>query len=229
MSGKKMALIANKNFLIYFIVTAITVCLYTSCGTDSQHSTANTSKNSIENIELSGANVDGVPLISPFKSFISEYGSPVKLRDSCSNIGLAYKQGFVFYDCLEFEQFPGIKFKKINDTIFINSIDFKNTVSTLNLSSIQLSNKTTLSDIEKIFPNSANNLNKGANMFAREKGQNWLYLTEKRMWKQRPKRNLVEIRFNEDNLAEFIYNWTPSYSEKQWNRYLEVKSELNDR
>jgi len=201
----------------------IVILLLTSCKSDNN---STRSANFCDKLDMSKANLGDIPFILSYNSLRHKIGEPSLIRDSCASTGIAYAQGYNYYNCLEFDNVPGVVFKRYGDTVFIFSIDFESVNKQVNINEKILNKFFTLDQLVKECDTLKNRINRGASLDAILNNLDYVAIRETEDNRRKRWKNKIELLFKNNKLVTLLYDWQPMYSQQEWKNYLKVKNEL---
>jgi|GEM_PF-4976220 len=174
-------------------------------------------------IETYSSKINGLPTISSTEEFY-ELNPDFEIKDSCAYMNINYKQGRFYFDCIRLLNRPGVVYRKIMDTIYLSEVDFSKSDVKLQIDSLEISAKTTVTDLEHRWPDIRSKLNVSAAFpYTSMKG---IYVLDKSLREKTSDRNVIRLIFKEDSIFKYKYTWYPEYSDDQWALYQKAKKEI---
>lgn len=167
----------------------------------------------LSKLEISKAKFNEHSIILSPKLLDKLYDKPIQILDSCATTRILPNQGDFNLLCHVYKGNWDLVYRIHENTAFLGHLVFKNGLE-IKLPKIILSEKTTINDIKKIYPNvQVNSSSNGSNKIE----DIWFYddLTINR----RPDYNYVVLIFKNDKLLHFNYDWFPEYTDLQYEKY----------
>ncbi len=172
------------------------------------------------------AKIGTISFVSDYLSLVNKLGEPSIKKDSCSSTSILFKQGYHYYDCLEFSSLPGVTFNLYKDTVFVSSINFQSIKEYVMIGNKKINHDMTIEKLVGECPNLQDRINKGASSAAFD-SLKWIYIKETEDNRRKGRKNELELRFRDEKLVILIYDWQPSYTKQQWENYLRIKKTLD--
>ncbi len=179
-------------------------------------------------ISLEKAELLNMPL-NISKNEFDKQESTYYISDSCSSTSIKYKQGQIYFDCINFKDNNGLQYRLAGDTVSLYLIDFEVFTEELSLEEISLSSSTTLDAFRNALSLHDLKLNEAAAFPYNQQGMRGIYLNDAGLHTQRPAPHYLRVWFRNDSLKGLEYNWQPAYSKQQWQEYLRLKKELYEK
>ncbi|WP_452601272.1 hypothetical protein [Pontimicrobium sp. MEBiC06410] len=167
----------------------------------------------LNKLEISKAKFNEHSIILSPKLLDKLYDKPIQIVDSCTTTRILPNQGDFNLLCHVYKENWDLVYRIHENTAFLGHLVFKNGLE-IKFPQIILSEKTTINDIKKIYPNvHVNNSRNGSNKIE----DIWFYddLTINR----RPDYNYIVLTFKNDKLLHFNYDWFPEYTDSQYEKY----------
>jgi hypothetical protein len=179
-----------------------------------------------ESLEISKAKLEGNSILLTPELLIEIKGEPSKITEGCADLGIIPRQARIVYDCWDYGENYKIGYYILGETAYLSYLNFENKNLILKTPKINLSYKTKLTDLKKLFPNSYSNRNIGAASFPRDEYE-WVYLNDDLFVTSQITPSKVELIFKKGNLSHFLYTQQPKYTSEQMEVYINWRKEIN--
>lgn len=200
---------------VFFLVLTILLIGY-SCKKDF---------NNLDTIDLTKFTLDGKKLIMSEKELLTIYGEPTSKIDSCSTQGKKKLSECWVYEGTDLK----IDFQLHSDSAFIRQVYFRlgsKTDYELKSPEITLSEKTTLNDMKKRFPNSYRVRNdKMFNARSVLKQYDIIRLKDGTSQERRVVPTEIVLQFEDGKLKKFEYFYNPRIPKEDWSEKLQERKE----
>ena len=174
-----------------------------------------------ESLEISKAKFEGYPILLTPELLIEIKGEPSIITEECASMPII-PQGQIYYDCWYYDENGQIGYQILNETAYLYYLNFDNKNLVIETPKINLSHKTKLTDLKKIFPNSYSNRNIGSGSLPRDEYE-WVYLNDDLFVDKLTPQSKVELVFKKGKLSHYIYMQEPKYTIEQVEKYLKRK------
>ncbi len=180
----------------------------------------NNSTNSKENLisdkfEISKSELNGQPILLPLESLSEIYGKPTQVVDSCATSQIVPNQGEFVLSCNLYDKKWDLVYRNYKNIAFLGHLNFPKTNYELRLPKITLSKETTITEVNKVYPNPYIKSNGVGS-----DGLEWVYFYDDLNTKRKIEPNLVMLGFKNGKLVHFNYDWFPEYSDLEYENYL---------
>jgi len=178
-------------------------------------------------LDLEGSLIGSCPIVTNFENFSNLISGNIQVIDSCATSSVQFKQGKIYYDCLSYENWSGVRFRRVGNEVSLYDVDFRLSDLKLVTNKFTFSSQTNLSNLQELFPNEEVTLSETAAFPYNEEGMLGLFLDQAGDYGNRPSPPLIRVWFRNDSLMGLEYNWQPEYTENQWEKYLNEKSRID--
>jgi len=169
-----------------------------------------------DRIEISKSELNGKPIILSTESLSEIYGKPTQTLERCATSHIVPDQGEFVLSCYVYLENWDLVYRNYKNISFLGHLSFTKTNYKIILPKVTLSKETTLTEINKIFPNPYMKSDG-----VESDGYEWIWLYDDLNTDRRIEPNIVQLGFKNGKLVHFNYDWFPEYSDLEYDNYLE--------